>query len=235
VKKQLHEQDEFNEHLSRSSLSNRIKIDSLYLNRRLMKKRILLLFTCCCSMGAIAQNGYIALTKKNRTVRTFWTGTHFTFQDRYGEWVTGILTKVTDDSLFMTRETIRYYPIGTDTLRVQGYGYPLADVQALPTKKEVIVYDNDHVRVELGHEKFVWVRNGFIFQVAGAGYDGLNIANDLLNNEPPFAKKNLRGLGIGAVAFLFGTWLHHRFDPYIHTGKKYRLQAVPLSGRPAKP
>jgi hypothetical protein len=113
--------------------------------------------------------------------------------------------------------------MGDDTLRISGFAFAYTDVFALPTKRQMIYFKNDRVNVIGGHEKFVWIRNGFIFQVAGSAYVGLNVGNDLIRKDPPFAKKKLTGLGIGTAVFLFGKLLHIRFDPYWHMGKKYRL------------
>ena len=89
--------------------------------------------------------------------------------------------------------------MAADTLRFSGQAYAPGDIYALPSPDELIIYDHDQVRVVLGHEKFVWIRNGLIFQVAGGGYVLLNVINDLISGEPPFAKNNLAGLGIGAA------------------------------------
>jgi hypothetical protein len=56
----------------------------------------------------------------------------------------------------------------------------------------------------------------------------LNVANDLIRNEPPFEKKKLKGLAIGAAALVTGTLLHYSFYPHIRMGKKYHLEAVTL-------
>lgn len=194
-----------------------------------MVRAVLLILNITFCMSAQAQTGYIVLKKSQKSQRFFWKDSHFTFQTNDGQWITGIITKIEKDSFYLTQEIIRYYLMGIDTLHVSGYKFSIDDVHAIPTSKETIVYDNDQVRVELGHEKFVWVRNGFIFQVAGGAYVGLNVINDLSRNDPPFAKKHLTGLGIGAAAFLFGTILHKTFDPYIRLGKKYRLELVTLS------
>ncbi len=110
--------------------------------------------------------------------------------------------------------------------------FSISDVFALPTAREEIVYRQDQVHVILGHEKFVWVKNGFIFQVIGAGYIGLNIVNDLASNEHPFAKDNLAGIYIGFTLFLIGTVLYFSYHPYIHLGKKYHIKCVSIA--PAK-
>ena len=196
-----------------------------------MIKTILLIPAFIFSVAAFSQGGYLVLKKRNKHLCYFWKDARITFQTKDKQWIHGIITNIHNDSFSLTREMIRYPVIGrTDTARFSGYQFSLKDVYALPTKKELIVHDNGQVRVILGHEKFVWVRNGFIFQVVGAGWVGLNVANDLVGNRPPFEKKHLKGLGIGSAVFAIGTILHWCFYPHIRMGKKYHLEAVAIPG-----
>ncbi|MCS3802109.1 hypothetical protein [Niastella sp. OAS944] len=195
-----------------------------------MTKTILLILAFSLPIGAYSQNGYLVLKKRNRPLRYFWKDSRITFQRNDGEWVHGIITGIHNDSFSLTREMIRYTLSGIDTTHYRGYKFSVKDVCALPTKKEMIVHDNNRVRVILGHEKFVWVRNGFIFQVASAGYIGLNVANDLIRNEPPFSKEKLKGLGIASAVFVMGTILHYCFYPHLRVGKKFHLEAIGISG-----
>jgi hypothetical protein len=188
-----------------------------------MLKSILVLLTIFYCIEINAQES-IVLKKKGRNIQYFWKDSHITFQLKDKQWLTGIITKITPDSFYLTQEIIRYYMMGIDTLHISGFSFAFSDVYALPTKKQMIYFENDQVKIIAGHEKFVWIRNGFIFQAAGAGYIALNVTNDLIHNEPPFAKKKLTGLGIGAAVFLMGKLLQLRFDPYWHVGKKYKLQ-----------
>jgi hypothetical protein len=164
------------------------------------------------------------LKKKGRSIQYFWKGSTITFQLQDKQWLMGEITRITPDSFYLIQEIIRYYAMGTDTLHISGFAFAYSDIYALPTKKQMTVFENDRVKIVAGHEKFLWVRNGFIFQLGGAGYVGLNVVNDLIRNDPPFEKKKLPGLGIGAAIFLFGELLHLHFDPYWHIGKKYRLE-----------
>ncbi|OQP41098.1 hypothetical protein A4H97_16005 [Niastella yeongjuensis] len=195
-----------------------------------MYKTTFLILAFSLPIVAFSQNGYLVLKKRHRPLRYFWKDSRITFQRNDGEWIHGIITNIHNDSFSLTRESIRYTLSGVDTTHYRGYIFSLKDIYALPTKKEMIVHDNNRVRVILGHEKFVWVRNGFIFQVAGAGYVVLNIANDLIQNEPPFEQEKLKGLAIGSAVFLIGTILHWSFYPHIRIGKKFHLEAVVISG-----
>ena len=118
-----------------------------------MPKTILLILAFSFPVVAISQNGYLVLKKKNRPVRYFWKDSRITFQRNDGEWVHGIITNIHNDSFSLTRETIRYTLYGTDTTHYRGYIFSVKDVYALPTKNEMIVHDNNRVRVILGHEK----------------------------------------------------------------------------------
>lgn len=171
------------------------------------------------------------LKKRGKSIQYFWKGSYITFQLKDKSWLYGVITRITPDSFYLTRAVVSFSMAGIDTLHFGGLSFVFTDVYALPTKKQMTSWKNDQVKVIAGHEKFVWVRNGFIFQVAGGAYTGLNIANDLVRNEPPFAKKKLPGLAIGAAVFLVGKLLHWRFEPYLHVGKKYTLQCTSFQNK----
>jgi hypothetical protein len=190
-----------------------------------MSRTLLCIFFVFIHSQGTAQNGFIVVKKKNKTIRYFAKDSHITFQLHDGQWLTGIITKVLPDSFYLTRQIIRYYTIGTDTLRYKGLAFALKDIQALPSKRMQFVYDHDQVRIVMGRERFVWIRNGSIFKLGGAGYFGLNVVNDLYRKEPPFTSKKLPELGIAVAMFVFGEFLQQRFDPYLRIGKKYRLEA----------
>ena len=191
-----------------------------------MAKTILIILLVFCFCDGYTQQSVIVLKKGQHSIQYFWKDSRITFQLKDKEWMRGIITRITADSFYLTKEIIRYNVMGNDTLHFSGFVFAFEDVYALPTKKELTYYDNDKIRIIPGHENFLWVRNGFIFQVAGAGYVGLNVINDLAHNSPPFAKKNLAKLAIGAAVFLVGRFLHFKFDPYLHIGKKYHLECI---------
>lgn len=171
------------------------------------------------------------LKKGQKSIQYFWKSSQITFQLKDKSWLYGFITRITPDSFYLTRGVVRFSMTGSDTLHFSGYSFAFTDVYALPTKKQMTSWKNDQVKIIAGHEKFVWVRNGFIFQVAGGAYTGLNIVNDLVRDEPPFAKKKLPGLAIGAAVFLAGKLLQWRFDPYLRLGKKYKLQYMSFENK----
>lgn len=176
----------------------------------------------------------MVLKKGRKSIQYFWKGSLITFQQRDKSWLSGVITRIAPDSFYLTRIIVRFTMTGTDTMHFSGFSFAFTDVYALPTKKQMVSWKNDRVKVIAGHEKFLWIRNGFILEVAGGVYTGLNITNDLIHNEPPFEKKKLPRLAIGAATFLVGKLLHWGFDPYLHTGKKYRLQYMSFENKGLK-
>jgi hypothetical protein len=201
----------------------RHRIAARLLNSIAMKV-VLLLFLICYGSLAYSQNRQIVLMKKNKVMQRFWLNGPITFQTEEKEWQYGIIKKITADSFYLTKEYIYRNPGGTDTAHVSGYIYSLSDIKALPSQNQITVVNGGQVKLILGHEKFVWIRNGFIFQVAGASYAAVNITNNLIDKNPLFAKDNFQKLAIAAGLFLFGQILHWTFDPSVRIKGNVHLE-----------
>lgn len=161
-------------------------------------------------------------------VRQYWKDAPFTFQLKDKQWVSGVISGITPDSFYFRQEIIRYSLLGTDTLRISGFSFAPDDIYALPARGQSVMYVNDQVRITSGQQKFVWVRNGAIFRIGGAGYLFLNMVNHLIDGDSPFIQNNLPNLGIGAGVYLLGEILHRTYKPHIYIGKKYQLEIVAL-------
>jgi hypothetical protein len=214
--------------------SRRLRVESIPLTLYLllmiyfkqMIKGLLVIIAITCSVYGFSQNGFIILKKKKKTLQYYAKDSHITFQLHDGQWLSGIIEHITSDSFYFTQEIIRYYPIGTDTLHFKGLPFALHDVDALPARGHSVVYRNDQVFVTPGRQKLLWLKNGLLFQAAGAGYVGLNIVNDAYRDERIFSSKRVSELGVSAAVFLLGTILRLRFDPYLRIGNRYRLESV---------
>jgi len=176
----------------------------------LLLQLTLVILTVLFCFTAGAQNGFLSVKKRNKQVMYYGKDSRLTFKTQDGEWITGFIEKIEKDSFYFSQQVIRYYTIGTDTLNFTGLGFALTDITALPPR----------------HRHFMWLRNGFLFQLLGGGDAGLNIINDLYRNDPPFARRNLPWLGISTAIFLFGTFLHFNFDPSIRPGRKYKFELI---------
>ncbi len=168
----------------------------------------------------------LRLKKHNRVIRHYYKDTRITFRTADGSWISGIIKRLTNDSFGLTRETFIYNIGGVDTLHMSGYVYAIQDIDALPTKNEMVVNSNWQVKVIPGHEKFLWVRNGFIFKVVGAGYGVINVTNSLIDDIPPFNKKNLPRLVASAGLVALGFVLHATYRSELKIGRKYQLEVI---------
>jgi hypothetical protein len=189
-----------------------------------MIKTIILFFCILLTIAATAQSDFIVLKKRHKTIAHYYAGSIFTFQNEYGQWFNGVINKISRDSFYFTQYIIHYYMTGPDTARYRGLQFSVKDVRALPRKNATVVFRGETTAVDLGREKWVWVRDGTLFQVLGGGYAVLNIINTSTQGSSPFASDNIGKLSIGVGLFLVGTFMHMNFDEYIKLGKKYRLE-----------
>ena len=194
----------------------------------LMTKTALLLLILFYSSLVYSQNDLFVLKKRFRSVEIFKKDSYITFRLRNRQWYTGYITAVQNDSFYVTQVLIHYRLMGADTLHFSGLHVAINDVYAMPRKKELFDYVNDHVKIIYGKESWVYVKNGLLFQLAGGGYALLNIANDLIKNNSPFSGRNKYSLGIGAAVFLLGELLHLNYKPTLRLRKKYHLEYVNL-------
>lgn len=174
------------------------------------------------------------LKKKSKTIQRFSVGSLITFQVNSGEWFSGDITQIGPDSFYLRQRSIRYTMFGADTVHFSGLRVAYNDVVRLPRKSAMVFYRNDKPQLIHGHEKFVYVKNGLLFQLGGGGYAALNIAGSLFNHEPPFGQKNVKRLGLAALIFAVGEILHLNYRQHLRIGKKYRLKYISLDQKPAR-
>ncbi|MFL5742746.1 MAG: hypothetical protein ACJ75B_21175 [Flavisolibacter sp.] len=189
-----------------------------------MAKKSFLFLVMCCGLVAHSQDHRIVLMKKNKVKQQFWLNGPITFQTRDGQWQYGIIKKIRLDSFDLTKEYI-YRNFGrTDTMHVSGYVFSLKDIRGLPSKNQITVVNGNQVKLILGHEKFVWIRNGFLFQAAGGAYAVVSVTNYLIDKDHTGGQEQLNKLAIAAGLFLFGQILHWTFDPTVKIKKNVRLE-----------
>jgi len=194
--------------------------------------KIILLTGLLCSSVLHAQDGFLLLKKRNKNLVSYFKGSRIVLQEKNGGWIEGVISKLTPDSIYLTQEVLRYNGAVTDTLRYYHTGIAIKDIVAVPTKNELVNHDSyGNIQIILGHEKFVWIRNGFVFRVMGAGYTGLNIANHLIDKDPPFKAGNAGRLAAGTGLLLFGEILKRCFYPHWRIKKKYHFQYIGLSNK----
>ena len=182
-----------------------------------MKKIILLSFCFLIVHTVSAQNDFIVLKKRYRTLENFVSGEDIYFQMKDKRWITARIKSIKDDSLYLLPYTlapfIDYWGlIHMDTAWLYRTTIAYRDIYAMPKEKQA----------------FGFVRNGFLFQCGGAGYAALNVINTLGNKEPLFDAQNSRRLGIAAAVFSLGEIFHLTYKPYAVIGRKYKIVYVEM-------
>jgi hypothetical protein len=186
---------------------------------------VLLLF--CCSFS-YSQNDWIVFKKKYRTITRFYKGSYFAFQLKTGEWKTGYISKVQNDSFWIRPQVIYYGMIMTDTLLFSEQAFSLTDVRALPKNGVAFRYINGEFRINgaAGHQHWYWIKSGWVFMVGAAGYTILDATNGLIRNDFTFSGSNYK---VSGAIFLCGLILHKTYKLYLPLGKKYHLETIKIS------
>jgi hypothetical protein len=192
-----------------------------------MTKTILLSLLFLFSTAANSQYKFIAFKKGRKTVVNYPMDSYFAFMLKNHSWVAGNIADIRNDSFFIRPMIIRHSLMGQDTVHLITQSYAITDVYALPNKGIKIEYMGDRFQVNTsaGHVHFYWIQSGWLFRTGALGYAGLSIVNDLANNDPPFAKKNMPGFAIAGGVFLIGKLLHLHYKYYIRMNSKYHLEA----------
>ena len=195
-----------------------------------MVKLYLLLFFTACSSSLCAQNDVLVLKKGSKIIQYFYKDAYISFQLKNAEWMKGFITKIENDSFYFTKEIVRYYTMGSDTVRYTGYHFALSDVYALPKKGVQIDYIGDRFKITMngGHQHWYWIKSGWIFRTGAAGYAALSVANGLIKNNFAFTGSRL---GIAAGVFLAGVLLKKTYKLTHQLGKKYHFETIKISGK----
>jgi hypothetical protein len=195
-----------------------------------MRKLLLIVFLMYSAGPASAQQPFLTFKKKNKTLRTFSTGSYIAFQDQSREWRTGYITKIKNDSFAIRPMFVTYALFYTDTTYLNVQHFSLANIYAMPKKGLQVDYKNGRfkIRTNAGHVHWYWIKSGWVFRTGAAAYAGLNITNGLIQNDFSF-QNNKKTLSIAAGVFLFGQVLHWMYKPTLRIGKKYRVQVFKFS------
>jgi hypothetical protein len=108
----------------------------------------------------------------------------------------------------------------TDTFYYPVKGFILSDIYAMPKRGYLVDFVNGRFQISKsgGHVHFYWIKSGFIFRVAGAGFTLLGVINGSLINIP-----------IGATVFASGVIMKKIYNPTIRIKGKYRIESFKLS------
>ncbi len=172
-----------------------------------------------------SQQAILLFKKKNKTLESFWVGSTIAFQLRDRQWQKGEITKIQNDSFFTRPAVVRYNLLNTDTFYYDVAGFSVADIYAMPKKGVLIDYKEGKFGISMsgGHQHWYWIKSGWIFRVAAAGYAGLIVANSLIDSDLSISDSKTQ-LGIAAGVFLAGVLLKKAYKLTLRVGKKYHFE-----------
>jgi len=194
-----------------------------------MKKLTLISAILFSFLVDYSQQAILLFKKKNITVESFWVGSTIAFQLRDKEWQKGEITGIRNDSFYIRPSLVQYNLLTTDTFYYNVAGYSVSDVYAMPKRGVLIDYKDGEFQISRtgGHQHWYWIKSGWIFRVAGAGYAGLIVANSAIDSDLSISDSKTQ-LGIAAGVFLFGVLLKKAYKLTLRTGKKYHMEVFQL-------
>jgi hypothetical protein len=176
-----------------------------------------------------SQQAILLFKKINKTLGSFWVGSTIAFQQKDKEWQKGEIISIKNDSFSIRPVVVQYNLLTTDTLFYNIARFSLSDIYAMPKKGVLIDYKDGEFQISRtgGHQHWYWIKSGWIFRVAGAGYAGLIVANTLIDSDLSISDSKTQ-LGVAAAVFLFGVLLKKAYKLTLRTGKKYHMETFQL-------
>ena len=185
-----------------------------------MHKPILLSFFLLVFSSLHSQDNVIIFKKGNKSIDQFWKGNFIAFQLENKNWEKGELMRITSDSFYIRPRVVKYNFMQTDTFYYPVKGFKLSDIYAMPKRGYLIDYVNGQFQISKygGHVHFYWIKSGYIFRLAGAGFAVLGIVNGSWINVP-----------IGAGVFIAGMVMKKMYKLTIRVKGRHRIESFRLS------
>lgn len=167
------------------------------------------------SFSSSAQSDFIQLKKHHKVIQSWYKDNDITFQLKNGSWITALINKIEDDSLYLRPYQVYYFTTRS--------GINMSDTIFSGFMK---VHYHSIYAFPKQDEGSGLIKRGTLFKIGGGGFLLLNIINTLSNNEPVFGADNLPKIGIaaGVLALGFALGLSHNSDCII--GKKFRIEYI---------
>jgi hypothetical protein len=153
-----------------------------------MSRFLLLLLSFSISISSFSQaSDFIRVKKRNnRTMKAYFPGSLISCQTVYGNYLSGMVTAVKNDSVFIKEYDIRSNPnmwgvSSVDTMGSYLVGVPYQDIKVVDLNKK---------------ESFGFVKNGSLLIIGGLGYAALNVINGKYLKESITGRENRKSLGI---------------------------------------
>ena len=185
-----------------------------------MSRLFFLMIFIATSTSTFSQaSDFIRVKKRNnRILKTYFPGSMIVCQTVYGNYVSGLVTAVRDDSVFVKEYDIRANPnmwgvSSVDTMASYIAGIPYPDIKMIDLQKK---------------QSWGFVKNGSLLMIGGIGYAVLNVINGKYLNESITGPENRKSLGIALGVAGVG-YLMNRVNKL--TKKRYIIEYVRMQER----
>jgi len=194
-----------------------------------MKKLTLIPILLFYFFNSFTQQAILLFKKKNITVQSFWVGSTIAFQSQDKEWQKGEIITIRNDSFFIRPAVVQYSLLTTDTFYYNVARFSVSDVYAMPKRGVLIDYKDGEFQVSQsgGHQHWYWIKSGWLFRVAAAGYAGLIVANTIIDSDLSLSD-NKTQLAVAAAVFTVGVLLKKIYKITLRTGKRYHFETFQL-------
>ncbi|HYE56347.1 MAG TPA: hypothetical protein VD996_15970 [Chitinophagaceae bacterium] len=185
-----------------------------------MNKASLLILFLLAFTALHAQNNALILQKKGRTQKTYFAGHFIALQTKQGNYADGIITRITNDSLY-----IRHFDIEKTFTEYGGIYFDTA----FRYTTSINVKDIGAIMRQINSSNRN--RNAKLLMIAGGGVLVLGAVNGIYRKDPPRDWYQPSSY-ISAGALLGGGLLLSRAAKRQMTlGKKYSIKILPLTIR----
>jgi hypothetical protein len=186
-----------------------------------MSRLFLLIIFIAVSTTTFSQaSDFIRVKKRNnRILKTYFPGSMIVCQTVFGNYVSGVVTAVRDDSVFIKEYDVRAMPnmwgvASVDTVGSYLVGIPYPDIKMVDLQKK---------------QSWGFVKNGSLLMIGGIGYAVLNVINGKYLKESITGKENRKSLGT-ALGVAGAGYLMNRVNKLAK--KRYIIEYVRMRDRP---
>ena len=182
---------------------------------------LFLLSNLVCLLVFSQASDFIVVRKHDRTVKSYFPGLPITLETESNSWVSGWITAIRNDSVFVKEYDVRQVPTTWGVMVLDTAGSYIVGVHYKEIKR--IEFD------ERG-QAFGYVKNGAIFMIGGLGYALLNVVNGQYLHESITDSKNMRSLGIAlgvaGAGFVLNRIEHHKNRRWKYVVEYIRMNDV---------
>lgn len=182
----------------------------------MVRALLLFIFLTAAAKSFSQASDFISVKKRNnRTLKTFFPGVHISFETFDKRQVSGLITSIRNDSVFVKEWDVR--PM------INGLGIPITDTVGAYLSG---FHYREIKKVEVSDRmKLQQLTPGRILIIGGTGYALLNVINGAYLHQSVTSAKNLTSLGIAAGAVGAGLLTNY----LVKRGNRYHVEYIRMN------